>query len=230
VTGVKYRLRKLNYYTAINKYSDLTPEESERMVSGADYGSSEPLMSDEEAGMLLLEALEIQDLYTELITDSSIKSQNRKKRSVEDDRMQGRALSIADLIRLENERHPERNIKLEWIIPSNNPHYEPFEAPTRIEDNRSLNDIPATEVKEIELQTKAVGSDNGAVDAIDLVKGALTSAMNWFLADTNSDGDEDETEEESNEITEQRSDIIVRSDWRRSNCIGPVRDQGYCAR
>lgn len=150
----------------------------------------------------------------------------RRRRSVED---RDRELMVANLVKGGESCHvkPDPNLKIRWIVSSDNPDYEPSVASTSSEDlQQKVGDIPQDEITEL---AKEPHLTYNLSTAFSLMHGAFSSAINWLTPDRVSDDDEEEDNIELDENQGQEQTIVIR-DWRQSGCIGPARDQGYCAR
>lgn len=239
LTQAKYRMYQLNYYTAINKWSDLTPKESKNLLSGdqSDFNEPNQLTDDATAREVLLEILGNQQGENAESVEDELKKERsrivklRKRRSAED---RNRELSAANLVKGGGEADiikPDPNLKIKWIVSSNNPDYEPNIASTSIEDlQENVEDISQSEISELAKQPQLTYTPS---TAFSLLRSTFSGAVNWLAPDRNSDEDEDDDEEEGDEEEEEeeeKDETVVVRDWRRSGCIGPARDQGYCAR
>lgn len=220
----------LNYYTAINKWSDLTPNESKHLMEGDQSDSSEGEMTDDKsANEILLSILSdqsesaygfVEELQKERSRSLSI-NRSRRKRSAEE---RNRELSVANLVK-GSENTPAKldpNLKIRWIVSPDNPDYEPNTNPTEsIEDlQENVEDIPPNEIKELSKESQLTFTP---ATAFSLMRSTFSGAINWFSADDSSE-EEDIIEDKDADKT------VVLRDWRQSGCIGPARDQGYCAR
>lgn len=235
LTQAKYRVYQLNYYTAINKWSDLTPNESKHLLNGdiSELSEDDELTDDTRARETLLEILGSQYGNTDLV-EEELKSERsgllyhervRLRRSADD---RNRELKVANLVKGGESCHvqPDPTLKIKWIISSNNPDYEPSMAPIDFEDSEQrVEDIPQAEITEL---AKEPHLTYNLSTAFSLMRGAFSCAISWLTPDKVLDGeDEDDTEVYGDQGLEKT--IVIR-DWRQSGCIGPARDQGYCAR
>lgn len=221
VTGTKYRLYQLSYYTAINKWSDATPSESDQLLL-SDLTSDEQMTDEEQARKVLLETIasnrnsafsttiedELRRERAEALIRGKVKS--RRKRDANEVIEKSRELSVADMILVDKETSIDPNIKIKWVVSPDNPDYEPPVKSALVTTQAEVIDIPASDMAEIE-------SDNKYnISPTTLMKSAFNEAINWWSSDKKD--------------SEEKSNTIVIRDWRKSGCIGPPRDQGYCAR
>lgn len=115
----------IGYYTAINKYSDLTEKEAEQMLTGDLQRQEDQLTDDLEAQRLLSELIGLDDDDSVVSLHGSQVKLSRRKRSAEDPQFRG--LSESDVIRppVDDATSQANNLKIKWIVPTNNPDYEP---------------------------------------------------------------------------------------------------------
>lgn len=221
LTRIKYKLSQLSYYTVINEYSDSTPDECRRKLSGDnddyDDDDNESNLDDEEARKLLLEMLNEREQIEKEEADKK-----RKRRSAIDN--SGEENSSADGNGLN---------RIRWTVPSENPDYEPIHVNENTSKQsikeRITDDIPADRAREIEITTKQnrYKLAEFASEGLGRVKNIVGGAMEWWS--TSDDTGEEQTED-VNEIEPNEIETIVVKDWRQSGCIGPVRNQGDCLR
>lgn len=220
---------QLDYYTAINKWSDLTPNESKHMLEGdfSKFDGEDEFTDDISARKALLDILSSQYDNSSLI-EEDLKNERhklmyeekiRRRRSTED---RNRQLSVANLVRGSNcNVKPDPNMRIKWVVSSDNPDYEPNMNPIELEDfKEEIEDIPQNEITELVKEPQLANTPS---TAFSLLRKTFSGAMNWFATDKSPD-------DECIEAKEDQDRTIVIRDWRKSGCIGPARDQGYCAR
>lgn len=272
LSAAKYKLFQLSYFTTINKYSDLTNDEMQQMLSGDSTG--EDSSSDDDAADLaesrkrLLEAIEEREMSPAEVEDelkrerelahragSAIARRRRRRRSLEAAAaVEGtRDLDASELIRFHDERccdkgatnsdQEDAHTEVKWVVPSNNPEYEPIEVMS-FGDNKgephAPHDVPENSVEEVQREIAQDSSDSAAAagnqaaqssGVVGLVRDALFGAANWFGGASAADGDAPAAGGEAKAAQpakDTRSPIVWIRDWRKSGCMGPVRDQGYC--
>lgn len=227
MTRVKYRLLQISYYTAINEYSDATPDEGRRMLSGDQSDEDldqEPPMEDAEAERLLLRALD-DDSAAEGSDRGGSQGVGRRKRSPEE----GAAGPAGD------------GLKIRWRLPSNNPDYEPIRVGGQGRGPgaaRVAHDIPDERAAEIDIGAEQVKRRlmEMANGGLGRVKSMIGGAMDWIAQGGQPAGEQvgagPDTEPVGGAADERQSPVETRVvvDWRRSGCVGPVRNQGDCMR
>lgn len=203
LTGTKYKFYQLNYYTAINKWSDLTAEESESLLNGDVSEVEDDQFDDEQtAKETLLELLSSQQ------TQKGFQKRRRKRDT--SDGGKKRNLSIADMVLVDpNEPELDPRIRIKWIVESDNPDYVPAKRQRLGEPSRAVKDVSLEEVNQIS------GDNKYNLAPATVMKNVLSSASNWWS-----------TSEQDNLIRENSTKVL--NDWRESGCISPPRDQGYC--
>lgn len=242
VTGAKYRFYQLSFYTSINKWSDLTNDERKQLVSGDDIGGEvynhsdeskrlASLTDDETARKVLLDVLAKQQndhhnnnkLSSESIEDElkreraqALEAGGKHRRRRRDTRSgkqsENRDISVADLILVPQNTEPDPKLRIKWVVSQENPHYQ---KPANLEHQSTqfeagtVRDIPSEQVREI---TEA----SAHLTPASVLKSAFNKSINWWSG------------EKEDSSVDKQSTIVIR-DWRRSGCIGPARDQGYCA-
>lgn len=205
LTGAKYKFFQLSYYTAINRWSDITAEESYQILNGdfqveKEDEQEEKLDDDSTAGDILRQLSNSNQPLSRLNSGS--------RRSKRDTNEGGRNLSVDDLILVDPKQpEPDPRLHIKWIIESDNPNYirPQIVEPNLVENSPQIvRDIPAKELSGI------INSDSYNISV------AFDSISKWGSSDKEGSSD--------------KSERIVINDWRKSGCISPPRDQGYCAR
>lgn len=210
LTGAKYKFFQLSYYTAINKWSDTTPEESNQILNGDssndEEGHEQELDDDDIAEQVLMDLLALNQQTSKLLNAHS----QRHKRDTSEE---GRNLSVADLILVEPKQlEPDPRMRIKWIVDPDNPNYVPVQNLEASGEKvpQTVKDISPKELSEI------TNDDRYNVSPAKVLKDAFDSSIKWWSL--------------NKEDSRERKEIIVIKDWRESGCISPPRDQGYCAR
>lgn len=221
ITGVKYKYFQLSYYTAINKWSDTTPEESKLILNGGDASAEDDneeqqqqqFDNDDSAERVLLD-LSLSNRQIINNDEIGVKSLNeRHKRDVSEEG--SRSLSVDDLMLVDQEKPkvgPAMRIK--WIIDPENENYVPPPSSNHSPSSTTqsiVKDIPQEELADIN------NSDRYNLSPSRIIKDATDATVKWLRSN------KDYTEDNKNKVT-------VLKDWRESGCINRPRDQGYCAR
>lgn len=250
LTGVKYRLYQSSYYTAINKYSDLTPDESSRMLSGAvnpnGDGVDTGVMDDKEARDMLLNSIamandmspnDLNAIEDELkreraVALSKIKRRRRKRSTKSSDN--GRNLKVDDLIKLPPDPLAKINtdLNIQPVVPPENPDYDMTTKPSaegsQIEDQ--IEDIPEDQIPDLEKSVKNLNTES-RTDTLGAVRSALNGVVGWFSsAEDDDDGDTSDDDGLYTDDEDEEDELVVIRDWRTTGCIGQPIDQRYCAR
>lgn len=245
-TCFKYAIYMLSYYTAINKFSDMSQAETKRMISGEKFvydGSG--FTDDTEAAKLLYQTLDDSDskhdisgieqeleqqklaAIQEFEANKSKHKSNRKKRSTVAGPERRIDLSIDNLIRLDEDDLLEQNENLQMFIPSSNPDYVPVQAPVLDIDphDRVHRDIPEDSLDKV---------SSYFFSGCYLVKAGFNKLISQLdnLIEGEVVADETTGQLAEKASLNDRSDIsesaIVFKDWRDSECIGPIRNQEVC--
>lgn len=192
LTAIKYRLNQIAYYISINRFSDLTPEEATKILSGDsgedsdDDDDEDSWMDEEEARQALL------DVINERPTDFGKKrrSSRRKKpgksrrfkRSSESKAKFQRQLSFKDLIKAPSGQTPlkDPNVNVRWLVPPTNPDYEQIEQISfgvDVHNEQPVMDIPEEKLKEVEAEAAKMQTHTKSL--LGKAMGVVGGAYNW---------------------------------------------------
>lgn len=223
-TGVKYKFFQLSYYTAINKWSDTTPEESKLIMNGgdasfedADNEEHQQFDDDDSVKQILLDNISLSN--RQITSDEVGKSLNERRRRDVSKEEESRSISVDDLILVDQEKpQVDPGMRIKWIIDPENQNYVPRpKSPPSIIDSPSstiqsvVKDIAQEELAEIN------NSDRYNLSPSKVIKDAIDATIKWLPSN------KDHTKD-------NKTEVLVLKDWRESGCINRPRDQGYCAR
>lgn len=227
LTAVKYRMKRSSYFLAINRYSDLSPEEEQRKLAGEVFSSDEEPMDDEEVDRIIKETV-LEQRHLLKLEQSLGERKRREKRAAEGGdggsraaasslppRQRAREISLDNLVRLPNDataRQAKAKLNLKLVVPSDNPDYQPVDVASfgRAEQEaKQAGDISPAQAREIEDSTSS------------LTESKMSSFVQKLTASLR-------PQQQHSETPPPRQDRLL-VDWRRSGCIAPPVDQGDCA-